>query len=276
MATTNPSQSALDTANKYLNSVSISTGVDSARALSSPVIDRRNYGERAIVGVSLGALPTPAPATQIVFQDVNGKKLGKDLRTKIRVPNNYLVGQASTLSQLGGVIFPYTPSINYEYKADYSSSAPMHSNFSINFYQKSRLGDISVSGKFTVENSKDAEYYLATVHLLRALTKMRSGGGSSGDADSGAPPPVCRLYAYGENMVNNVPVAISSVRIELQDGVDYFNYQAGTVTDDFINAVPTVSTIAITCIPMYSRREMQQFSVTGYLTNSLYRKQGYL
>ena len=276
MAFTNPSQSALDTANKYSTSLSIGPSVDSVDTLANKITNSLDYGKRTVAGVPPGAQPKPAPDIQIVFKDVNGKKLGKDLRTKIRVPENYLVGQAATLSSLGGVIFPYTPAITYEYKADYSASTPLHSNFSINFYQRSSLSSISVSGKFTVENSKDAEYYLATIHLLRALTKMRSGGASSGDADSGAPPPVCRLYAYGENMVNNVPVAITSVRLELQDGVDYFTYQTGNAKVDYINAVPTVSTISITCLPMYSRSEMQKFSVTDYLTNNSYRKQGYL
>lgn len=245
-------------------------------ATTIKITDTVDYGKRIVAGVPAGAQPKPAPTTQIVFKDINGKKLGKDLRTRLRVPESYLAGQAATLSPLGGVIFPYTPAINYEYKADYSSSSPMHSNFSINFYQRSSLGAISVSGKFTVENANDAEYYLATVHLLRALTKMRSGGATSGDADSGAPPPVCRLYAYGENMVNNVPIAITNVRIELQDGVDYFTYQTGNREADYINAVPTVSTIAITCLPMYSRSEMQKFSVTNYLTSDIYKKQGYL
>jgi hypothetical protein len=40
-------------------------------------------------------------------------------------------------------------------------------------------------------------------------------------------------------------------------------------------AVPVVSTIAISCIPMYSRNEMQKFSVAAYNDGSL-RRQGYI
>ena len=93
------------------------------------------------------------------------------------------------------------------------------------------------------------------------------------DSDAGAPPPVCRLYANGEAMLHNVPVAITSYRIELPDSVDYF-----TISRDprfGTTAVPVVSTIAITCVPMYSRAEMQKFSVADYNDGSL-RKQGYI
>jgi hypothetical protein len=61
----------------------------------------------------------------------------------------------------------------------------------------------------------------------------------------------------------------------MPDNVDYFTLPA---TSNYgATSVPTVSTIAITCLPMYSRNEMQRFSVTGYLTDSnWYKKQGFI
>jgi hypothetical protein len=102
---------------------------------------------------------------------------------------------------------------------------------------------------------------------------MKSGGSTTGDPDSGSPPPVCRLDAYGEDMMTNVPVAITSVRIELPDSVDYFTHQDA---EGGMNSVPVVSTIAVTCLPMFSRREMQQFNVAGYLSDPAFRTQGYM
>ena len=228
-----------------------------------------------------GAEPVKRKASQVKFIDVRGNVQNKDLRVKIRVPNSYLTsltgGYSNELTNLGGIIFPYTPSISYENKADYASTGPLHSNYSINFYQRSSVGNISITGKFTVQDERDAAIYLSTVHLLKALTKMRSGG-STGDRDSGSPPPVCRLDAFGEFMLENVPVAISSFRVELPDSVDYFTIGKGATQNVRfgLTSVPTVSTIAITCIPMYSRDEMQKFSVSGWLTNSKFRKSGYL
>lgn len=228
---------------------------------------------RSVPGVPFGAQPIQPPPIRVVFKDVNGKKLGKDLRAKVRVPGNYFAGIGKKLASLGGVVFPYTPSISYEYKADYTAANPLHTNFSVNFYQRSSIGAISVSGKFTVENGQDAEFYLASLHVLRALTRMRSGGAKQGDPDSGSPPPVCRLDAYGDYILQNVPVVITSVRVELPEGVDYFTYHDSSGN---MNSIPTVSTIAINCLPMYSRDEMQKFNVTDYLSNENYRKQGYI
>lgn len=285
---TNPSKSAAATAAKYANSRII----DATDRLVPPSTSFKSvtaFGKREVPGVPFGAQRQAVSAPSVIFRDVTGSKLGIDLRVKIRVPPKYLVsitsGSKNELSQLGGIIFPYTPTISYEVKADYSSSSPMHSNFAINFYQRSSVGPISITGKFSVENEADAGAYISTVHLLKSLTRMRSGGASNAgagrggntfsDSDSGAPPPVCRLDAHGEMGLNNVPVVISSYRIEMPDNVDYFTLPA---TSNYgATSVPTVSTIAITCLPMYSRNEMQRFSVTGYLTDSnWYKKQGFI
>jgi len=224
------------------------------------------FGEREVPGVPRGAIPTRSPNTVVNYTDANGKTLSEFSRVRIRVPLNYLndytMGRNLELGKLGGIIFPYTPSISYDVKAEYTASNPLHSNFPINFYQRSSVGPISITGKFSVESAEDARVYLATVHLIKSLTKMRSGG-STGDADSGAPPPVCRLDAYGE-MLKNVPVVITNLRVELPDSVDYY-----TTKDDVTGqtSVPVISTIAITCLPMYSRAEMQSFSVDNYVNN---------
>jgi hypothetical protein len=244
------------------------------------------YLNAQIVGdtsVPTGALPTKVSAASVNFKDAAGNFLSKDMRVKIRVPSEYsssyyTSGSKSELSNLEGIIFPYTPQITYEHRADYASSNPMHSNYGINFYQRSSITPISISGKFTVQNERDAAVYLATVHMLRALTKMKSGGSLSSvaDADSGSPPPVCRLDAYGTFMLDNVPVAISSFRIELPESVDYFTVGTGTVVRYEKTSVPTISTIAVTCLPMYSRAEMQDFTVSGWLTDLNIKKAGYL
>lgn len=235
-------------------------------------------GERTVPGVAPGAELSIVPQPVVNITDIQGRQPFDDMRVRILVPPKYITlltsGSRNELLNLGGIIFPYIPQISCEFKADYTSANPMHSNFPVNFYQRSSVSAISISGKFTVENEKDAAVYIATTHLLRSLTRMRSGGASSGDADSGAPPPVCRLHAHGAMMFNNVPVAITSFRMEMPDGVDYF-----TLTNDPIYgtaAIPMVSTIAITCMPMYSRNEMQAFSVSNYVRTADFRNRGYM
>jgi hypothetical protein len=215
--------------------------------------------------VTAGAMPEiPSPPT-INISSMNAQGTGNDTRVKIRVPPAYLTGFTSGLNRelqnLGGIIFPFTPSINQEYKADYSGQAPTHTNFTQNFYKSSSVSAISITGKFSVQNDKDAGVYLATVHLLRALTKMRWGN----DADSGSPPPICRLDAWGDFMFKNIPVAINSFRLDLPNTVDYFTIGKKNATIYGTTTVPTLSEISVVCLPMYSRQEILDYTVSDWL-----------
>lgn len=254
------------------------TGVDNIRSNSTT----DNIGRPKTVPP--GAIPArPAPAS-VNFKSITGDEQPQDMRVKIRVPRNYITpltqGHGTgILKNFGGIIFPFTPTIGIEQKADYASQQPIHSNYNQYFYQKSSVGTISIAGKFVVTNEDEAITYIATVHLLRALVKMRSGG-LTGDFDSGAPPPVCRLDAYGTFMLNNVPVVVSNFKIDLVDTVDY--YTLGKVSGTQSNrlyektAVPIVSSITVNCLPIYSRDEIQKFNVTQWLGEKYVRKAGYL
>jgi hypothetical protein len=93
------------------------------------------------------------------------------------------------------------------------------------------------------------------------------------DTNAGSPPPVCRLFAYGGMMFDNVPVVVSSVNIELPETVDY--YQTNKMLDgsdgawDFFNQgsnmVPTLSSITLMLVPIYSRYEQMNFNVNDML-----------
>lgn len=246
-------------------------------------LDLANGPVRDLADVAPGAEPTePEPATEVTTQQINNNAstvdVGNDLRVRIRVPSNYITdltkgsdyNELSTDNGFGGVIFPYTPQITLEHKADYTTQQPLHSNYAINFYKSSAVADISITGKFTVQNDYEAMVYLSTVRLLSALTKMRFGG-KAGDPDSGAPPPVCRLDAYGEYMLKNVPVVITSFKHDLPNDVDFYTIKTGTPV-----SVPVSSTITVNCKPTYSRDEMRKVSVSGYLDSAKFRGAGYL
>jgi len=229
---------------------------------------------------SMPVLPTKVTTT-VISKNASGLP---DHRVKIIVPESYIKmstrgnvmdGSGGHIYNNQGIVFPYTPTISYEHKADYTEQKIMHSNYNQYFYQRSYVSPFTITGKFTVQNDGDAMAYLATVHLLRALTKMLYGG-DTGDDMSGSPPPVCRLKAYGDYMLDGVPISITGVKFELPDGVDY--YTLGNQSPNRIfgrTTVPTLSSITVTCIPMYSRAEQQKFSVKGWLTGDL-RKKGYL
>jgi hypothetical protein len=211
-----------------------------------------------------GAQPEAAPPLQVTVTNSKGQVIQQDLRAKILVPSKYLTDVPYGMSANGGIIFPYTPQISYDVKADYSALNPTHGNYTQYFYQHSSVGPLNIQGKFTVQNGAEAAMYLATVHLLKSLTKMTFGE----DALPGAPPPVCRLNAYGKYMIQNVPVVINSYRIDLPNDVDYFTLGKNNLDPTYQTAmVPVSSTIAITCYPLYSRNELSQFTLDNYINS---------
>lgn len=200
-------------------------------------------------------------------------KEAKDLRAILRVPLSYLTKNTDpggVLKNFGGIVFPYTPAISFEHQASFSGINPTHSNYTQYFYKNSSVGTININAKFTVQNEEDGVILLGVIHLLRALTRMKFGP----DKDSGAPPPVCRLQAYGDYMLQNVPVAVSSFRHELPDSVDYFavGRKINTLGP---NLVPVLSTINLTLTPMWSRSEQMASGVDNWLKGTD-RAKGYL
>lgn len=261
----------------------MANNIISAIALTNLVLPAAIGAARGIARTLSGKPPIGGILTQRRTAEVNltsasGEAFAVDTRVRIKVPSDYLPDSGLTegsdskeLRNNQGIVFPYTPQITYEHKADFAPMSPTHSNHPIYFYQKSSVSPINISGKFTVQNEKDAAIYLSTVHLLRSLTKMRTGN----EEGAGSPPPVCRLYAHGLFSLDNIPVSISNVRVELPESVDYFSI--GQTIDKFgTTSVPTISTISVTCIPVFSRTEIQNFTVTGWLNDSSLRRGGLL
>ena len=210
----------------------------------------------------------------------------KDFRAIIKVPTSYSFSQSVTngidMLSSRGVLFPYTPTISQEMSASYNTLNPTHSNYALHFYKNSSAGPITVTGKFTVQNTDDAIFWVATTHLLRSLTKMRFGD----DPGAGAPPPVCRFSAYGPYQYQNVPVVIQSFKVDLPDNVDYyvtptleFSDRTGFPDVPQGTAVPVSSSITVVLLPMYSRRELLgQKQVDDYLISGAQnlRNRGFL
>lgn len=239
------------------------SGSDSSDQTSPPASTNRS-------NLPPGGTPATPPASVAQWAEA------KDLRVKLRVPNEYLTGPsagpANIIQKNGGILFPYTPTISMDNQVSYASQNPLHSIYTQNFYKSSSVGPISVTAKFTVQNEFEGAVLLGVIHLLRSLTKMKWGN----DPDAGSPPPVCRFDAYGDYMLFNVPVSIASWRHELPDGVDYIAVgRPGSPKTYGHSMVPVLSTINITMNVMYSRREMLEYNVKDWLSGGL-KFRGYL
>ena len=175
-----------------------------------------------------------AQAQQVRADQTGQDATNTDWRVKLSLaPNsNYLYNaQDSTILQplqtTNGVIFPYTPKIEFSYKANYTQYDLTHSNFRGYFYQNSYVDTVQLSGLFTAQNTEEATYLLAVIHFFRSVTKMFYGQ----DAQRGSPPPMVFLSGLGEYQFNNHPCLVSSFAYNLPDDVDYIRTQYGNNTN---------------------------------------------
>jgi len=194
----------------------------------------------------------------------------QDMRIKIKIPPTYLQGPAEWIRQAGdgGVVFPYTPQIVVQTRANYNSLQPTHSNYAFQAYQNSSLDSISIVGTFTAQNEGDGRYMLGAMHALRACTKMNFGASSY----AGAPPPVLRLSGYGEYMFNDLPIVISSFFYTLNEDVDYLTIKDPTGAT---SSVPSRAEFTVECLPAFSRRDQASFSIDTFVTGQL-RSKGFI
>jgi hypothetical protein len=121
------------------------------------------------------------------------------------------------LQETDGVIFPYTPRIDMTYSADYNPTDLSHANYRAYFYRGSKVGEIVMNADFTAQDTKEADYLLATIHFFRSCTKMFYGQ----DTDRGAPPPLVFLSGLGDFQFNEHPCVISQFNYNLPSDVDY-------------------------------------------------------
>lgn len=206
-----------------------------------------------------------------------------------------------------GVIFPYTPMISVNYAATYDQTNITHSNYKVNQYASSSVDSVTITGDFTAQDTREANYLLAVIHFFRTMTKMFYG--QDQNPKRGTPPPLCYLFGMGTFQFSAHPLAITGFSYNLPNDVDYIKTVApyspgaqqpstGTNTtparmaglpvapggkakspeysklssnqNNEVTWVPTKIQLAITCIPMQSRNQVSnKFSLEQYATGDL-------
>ena len=168
-----------------------------------------------------------------------------DWRVKLRLASNapYFYNlpkdQAGILWPLqatDGIVFPYTPSIQILYAADYNQYHPTHSNYQHYFYKGSKVGEVVMTATFTAQDTEEANYLLAVIHFLKSASKMFYGQ----DPQRGSPPPLLFLTGLGNYQFNEAPCVISQFNYVLPNDVDYIRanvqqIRAGTLQYDLRN-----------------------------------------
>ena len=129
------------------------------------------------------------------------------------------------LKATDGVIFPYSPTINTSYRANYDPSEVTHSNYKLQFYKNSSVDDVSITAEFTAQDTVEANYMLAVIHFFKSVTKMFYG--QDKDPRAGTPPPLVYLSGYGAYQFDNHPLVVTQFTYNLPNDVDYI--RAGSV-----------------------------------------------
>jgi hypothetical protein len=158
------------------------------------------------------------------------------VRLSLADNSNYLYNVASSgdnildpLRPSNGVIFPYTPQIATNYKANYSPYDLTHSNYRGYFYQNSYTDNVTITATFTAQNTQEANYLLAVIHFFRSVTKMFYGQSQN----LGSPPPMCFLTGLGDYQFNRHPVLVTNFSYNLPNDVDYI--RAGSANNLQLN-----------------------------------------
>ena len=131
-------------------------------------------------------------------------------------------GILAPLFNTDGIIFPYMPSIETSYAANYDKYDLTHSNYRGYFYKGSNVNDVNIRATFTAQDTQEANYLLAVIHFFRSATKMFYGQ----DGYRGAPPPLVFLTGLGDFQFKNHPCLIASFNYSLPNDVDYIRAMA--------------------------------------------------
>jgi hypothetical protein len=167
----------------------------------------------------------------------------------------------TVLESTGGVVWPFTPTVNISTKANYTSAESVHSNYPFQSYKNSVVEDITIAGEFTCETEKDAAYWIAATVFFRTATKMFFGQGPN----EGNPPIVCNLTGYGSSIFDKVPVVIKSFSVDLAPDVNYIQCNSFKTN----TWVPVMSTISVTVSPIYNRRNLRKFSLAKFASGGM-------
>jgi len=194
-------------------------------------------------GINLGSLLNNAAGAtagiidqarqqQTVRAQRQNKAQAGDWRVRLRLApqSNYLYNDPQCgpvlwpLRNTDGVIFPYTPSIDTAYKAEYEGYNLTHSNYRGYFYKGSYVDPVNIKAMFTAQDTSEANYLLAVIHFFRSATKMFYGQ----DAQRGSPPPLVYLSGLGDFQFNEHPCVIAQFNYNLPNDVDYIRAQSGS------------------------------------------------
>lgn len=157
-----------------------------------------------------------------IFAGDNAQALQQLFGPNYDDPNLNLLG---ILYRTRGIIFPYTPDVQFGKSASYDPFHFTHSNYPYHQYAKSAPTEIQITAPFTAQTNEEGHYLAAALRFLSASSMMEFGKLAKSREVAGTPPPVLRFNYLGDYMFSNVPVIITNFSYMLEKDVDYVGIQ---------------------------------------------------
>ncbi len=180
-----------------------------------------------------------AKTVQSSFDQADFDGIAQDWRVRLSLAPNadYLYkgknpGILQPLQATNGVVFPYTPTIQVAYQANYSANDLTHSNYKVFQYTNSSVDQVTITCEFTAQDVFEARYLLAVIHFFKTMTKMFYG--QDNYPVRGTPPPLCYMFGMGGYQFSAHPLAINAFNYSLPNDVDYIKTTAPATTLDQI------------------------------------------
>ena len=201
-------------------------------------VEQAAISEAQQAAIQAQALKQQAQNQQTIneMREASGvKNADGDWRVKLRLAPQatYLYkapepGILAPLAVTDGIIFPYTPTIDVQYRAEYQNYSPTHSNYQHYFYKNSSVQTVQLQAEFTAQDTIEAEYLLACIHFLKSASKMFYGQ----DAERGSPPPLLYLTGLGEYQFNESPCVVTEFNYNLPNDVNYIRARSRHINRD--------------------------------------------
>jgi hypothetical protein len=193
---------------------------------------------------------------------MSGGVKGRD-KVRLRAGSGFaLTGDLSPLRSTGGVVFPYTPTIQVGHAASYGTYDVTHSVYQTNYWVNTRNPSIQITAQFTAQTQEDANYSAAAMHFFKSCTKGEFGRSSG---NPGVPPPVLRLSGYGPLNFANVPVVVASFSYTLPEDLDYVETDYGNIPSMYLASLD----LLVQHVPVNVRNN---FNAAAYRSGSILGK----
>jgi hypothetical protein len=198
-----------------------------------------------------------------------------DFRARLAPVNPAVYGPAADniinpLRDTAGLLFPYSPQIQFNQSVDYTSVETVHSNMDVQAYRRTPSVELTVSGKFTVQSQVEGRYALACIHFLRTVSKMEFGA----SPNPGLPPPMLQFSAYGTYMFNKLRVVLKSHSYAFEENMDTVSVSLGA---NQTVRLPAMFTIQMSLVVQRTPEDMRtKFNLEEFRTGKLMTSGGWI